>query len=573
MNGWFKGVVGLWVMTVWLSLSGCATTSGVSLPSPVGSPHSGWVVDADTGEPVAGVFVMRYTKGSKYPFDIEVSTIECHHNQMTITDRDGYYELPAYTPGLSYRNAEWIVSYKPGYTIDPSIGAGMYSLEKNNLEDRAMLSVDFIHRDNQRPWYRSGDISYLNYCLPPTIKDYPLAIAVYGELEKLRQMENAHPVKDRKMAQRIKHSMESSIERYCLDRVMPREISRSPDTTQQISCDLSRIPVEWKDATQRFLAKAETSSGMRPPQGQTCSTNFWERRSAERFKDNGDGTVSDSKTGLMWKRCSEGQIGPDCVGKAEDKPLQEAKMDAQKSTFAGHDDWRLPSTYELQSLLVKPCYGPSIDTRLFPSTPNWYYWASSSPPRSGSQDLVEFGYGTVDMSSFGYHYSRLVRGPRFLSEEEKQQAYHLRQAELRMQALVKAGKGPVSDETAKRFADALSAVVYKSLQESAASNPKGEEARHLAKVEAKTRKVYKKDFRAWMSNCIKRQITPGAGHTQQDLDRARQLAWKAFGRQLTEQEAAEIKTSLEGYDMEKGRGGTLFSRMLSSCKMQADADY
>jgi hypothetical protein len=39
---------------------------------------------------------------------------------------------------------------------------------------------------------------------------------------------------------------------------------------------------------------------------------------ASRFTDNGDGTVTDTATGLQWKRCSEGQSwdGATCSGTA-----------------------------------------------------------------------------------------------------------------------------------------------------------------------------------------------------------------------------------------------------------------
>jgi hypothetical protein len=33
-----------------------------------------------------------------------------------------------------------------------------------------------------------------------------------------------------------------------------------------------------------------------------------------RYLDNGDGTITDTKTQLMWKKCSEGQSGDNCSG-------------------------------------------------------------------------------------------------------------------------------------------------------------------------------------------------------------------------------------------------------------------
>ncbi|MCU7830044.1 MAG: hypothetical protein KZQ85_13345 [Candidatus Thiodiazotropha sp. (ex Myrtea sp. 'scaly one' KF741663)] len=140
-------------------------------------------------------------------------------------------------------------------------------------------------------------------------------------------------------------------------------------------------------------------------------------------------------------------------------------------------------------------------------------------------------------------------------------------------ALAKAGKANVSGETTRQFAEALSAVVYKSLQESAASNPGSGEARHLVTAEAWSKQAFKMDYQTRMSKCIEHKITSGGDYTQQDLDRARMLAWMTFGKQPTEQDVAEMEMSLEGYNMEKDRGGVLFSLVLHSCIMQADAGY
>ncbi len=64
-----------------------------------------------------------------------------------------------------------------------------------------------------------------------------------------------------------------------------------------------------------------------------------------RFKDNGDGTITDSKTGLMWQKSGS------------DKPMVSNYVQAyideinKDKGFAGYNDWRLPTLYELKSLL------------------------------------------------------------------------------------------------------------------------------------------------------------------------------------------------------------------------------
>ena len=59
------------------------------------------------------------------------------------------------------------------------------------------------------------------------------------------------------------------------------------------------------------------------------------------YKDNGDGTISDTVTGLMWQADS-----------GEKKTFAEAVAGASKCRVGGYDDWRLPSIKELYSLIL-----------------------------------------------------------------------------------------------------------------------------------------------------------------------------------------------------------------------------
>ncbi len=100
------------------------------------------------------------------------------------------------------------------------------------------------------------------------------------------------------------------------------------------------------------------------------------------FKDNGDGTISDIATGLMWAKDDNG-TGIEWI---------EALPYAEGATLAGYTDWRLPNVKELQSI-VDYTRAPSsrgneaaIDP-IFNSTPTineagnddyGYYWTSTS---------------------------------------------------------------------------------------------------------------------------------------------------------------------------------------------------
>ncbi len=81
------------------------------------------------------------------------------------------------------------------------------------------------------------------------------------------------------------------------------------------------------------------------------------------YQDNGDGTVTDLNTGLMWQQT------PD----SEKSTFAEAAAGAATFDLAGYDDWRLPSIKELYSLIdfsgnTQPTIAqstPFIDTDYF----------------------------------------------------------------------------------------------------------------------------------------------------------------------------------------------------------------
>ncbi|MCX6895220.1 MAG: DUF1566 domain-containing protein, partial [Verrucomicrobia bacterium] len=128
------------------------------------------------------------------------------------------------------------------------------------------------------------------------------------------------------------------------------------------------------------------------------------------FRDNGNGTVSDRATGLMWAKADS---GTGMNWQAAFAWVQ--RKNAEK--FLGHDDWRLPNVKELQSILD---YSRSPDTTksaaidpVFASTAivnearqqDWpYYWTGTTHVglRGGSEGAyVAFGRGAGWMSPPG----------------------------------------------------------------------------------------------------------------------------------------------------------------------------
>ena len=71
------------------------------------------------------------------------------------------------------------------------------------------------------------------------------------------------------------------------------------------------------------------------------------------YRDNGDGTVTDLNTGLMWVQSRGAKLNwDDAIG------------GAPKCRVGGHRDWRMPTVKELYSLInfTGECQGPSVST-------------------------------------------------------------------------------------------------------------------------------------------------------------------------------------------------------------------
>ena len=112
------------------------------------------------------------------------------------------------------------------------------------------------------------------------------------------------------------------------------------------------------------------------------------------FHDNGDGTVSDHATGLMWTK-SDSQAAVS---------WQDALQMANGQTYSGYSDWRLPNAKELQSIVdytrspdtsgsaaIDPVFSVSSVTNMagwadFPT-----YWTSTSFEPGRQAIAIHFG--------------------------------------------------------------------------------------------------------------------------------------------------------------------------------------
>ncbi|MDV7186358.1 DUF1566 domain-containing protein [Lutibacter sp. TH_r2] len=162
--------------------------------------------------------------------------------------------------------------------------------------------------------------------------------------------------------------------------------------------------------TGHIKAYAANSNGpiggkyVRAVRGGTYGTN--------NFSDNGDGTISDTNTGLMWAQDDDG-ITLD---------WEDALAYAESSELGGYNDWRLPNVKELQTIVdysrsptatdsenVGPAIDPLFSCTQLPSDVQeagydddyGYYWTGTSAPFTSGEPYyyawyVAFGRAVND---------------------------------------------------------------------------------------------------------------------------------------------------------------------------------
>jgi hypothetical protein len=166
--------------------------------------------------------------------------------------------------------------------------------------------------------------------------------------------------------------------------------------------------------------------------------------------DNGDGTVTDNMTGLMWeKKSDDGSIhdkdsrwtwstGPPYKGNgtAFTSFLAVDPTSLNEVGFAGANDWRMPTLAELQSILPRSsfpcpppgvCIDPAFDTGCsagcngigcscthsgyFSPIDDGFYWSAATDARNPAFAVYKvFGHNWQTFDKTGPGYVRAVRG-------------------------------------------------------------------------------------------------------------------------------------------------------------------
>lgn len=85
------------------------------------------------------------------------------------------------------------------------------------------------------------------------------------------------------------------------------------------------------------------------------------------FTVNGNGTVTDTVTSLMWQQNDGGEM-----------TWEQAKAYCDSLSVGGYTDWRLPNSHELFSINDFGKKNPALNTEVFTKTAAEYWWSSET---------------------------------------------------------------------------------------------------------------------------------------------------------------------------------------------------
>jgi hypothetical protein len=166
------------------------------------------------------------------------------------------------------------------------------------------------------------------------------------------------------------------------------------------------------------------SSGMVVPCAGSGQDAQYQAGVTASYTDNGDGTVTDNISGLMWEKLADdGSIHDKDTTYTWANAFSNKIATLNSSNFAGYNDWRLPNIREVQSIINFGVVNPSTYSQFFNgcmagctvATCSCHtigsYWTSTTVGTGASAWVVFFSEGrTIFTLKSGSFYVRAVRG-------------------------------------------------------------------------------------------------------------------------------------------------------------------
>ena len=136
---------------------------------------------------------------------------------------------------------------------------------------------------------------------------------------------------------------------------------------------------------------------------------------ARSYTNNGDSTITDNNTGLMWLRCPIGTSGASCAtGTATMEDDIAGITSCENLVFASHSDWRMPNVFELTSIADLGSEQPAMNVTYFPNfttVGDMVMWTSTSNVDDNSSYSVNFSIFNVgSQPHITDNFVRCVRG-------------------------------------------------------------------------------------------------------------------------------------------------------------------
>jgi Protein of unknown function (DUF1566) len=145
---------------------------------------------------------------------------------------------------------------------------------------------------------------------------------------------------------------------------------------------------------------------------QTGDDGYYQKGIAYDYVDNGDGTITDNATGLMWAKDGLG------LGCNNGNPMtwSNAITWAEELVFPTYSDWRIPNIHEMYSLMINDhtmIPGLLINETFFPNSQSSYLTSTTHPLYTDYYYYVQFdGHiyrGIKETPGAGFNV-RVVRG-------------------------------------------------------------------------------------------------------------------------------------------------------------------